>query len=122
MKKLVLSLMKKLEMRLKETWLFQILELLIYRMDDLIAPVIIEKYKEQVTKRMKDVGCMNIVTGYVISMFQDFESYLRTEVDLIEDNVRLVLDEYNSSFITYEISPGKYTFKDISEAFLHSST
>ena len=26
------------------------------------------------------------------------------------------LDEYNSSFITYELQPGIYTFKDISEA------
>ena len=49
-------------------------------------------------------------------MFQDFESYLKTEVDLIEDDIKLVLDEYNSSFITYELSPGIYTFKDISQA------
>ena len=28
----------------------------------------------------------------------------------------MVLDEYNSSFITYELEPGIYTFKDLSEA------
>ena len=28
----------------------------------------------------------------------------------------MVLDEYNSNFITYELEPGIYTFKDISEA------
>ena len=66
--------------------------------DDLIAPFIIEEYKEQVTKRMKNEHYMKIVAGYVISVFQDFESYLRTEVDLIEDDIKLVLDEYNSSF------------------------
>ena len=49
---------------------------------------------------MKDVGYMNIVAGYVSSVFQDFESYLRTEFDWVEDDGRLVLDEYNSSFIT----------------------
>ena len=38
---------------------------------------------------------------------------------MIEDDVKLVLDEYNSSFITYELEPGIYTFKDISEALLH---
>ena len=43
-------------------------------------------------------------------------TYLRTEVDLIADDIKLALDEYNSSFITYELQPGIYTFKDISEA------
>ena len=87
--------------------------------DDLIAPIIIEEYKRQVTKRMKNEQFMNIVAGYVISVFQDFESYLRTEIDLIEDDIELVLEEYNSSFITYEITPGFYTFKDISEALFN---
>ena len=87
--------------------------------DDLIAPIIIEEYKEQVTKRMKNEQYMNIVAGYVSSVFQDFESYLRTEVDLAEDDIKLVLDEYNSSFITYELEPGIYTFKDISEALFN---
>ena len=86
--------------------------------DDIIAPIIIEEYKEQVTKRMNDVGYMNILAGYNSSVFQDFESYLRTEVDLVEDDIKLVLDEYNSSFITYKLEPGIYTFKDISEALL----
>ena len=87
--------------------------------DDLIAPVIIEEYKEQVTKRMKNEQYMNIVAGYVSSVFQDFESYLRAEVDLIEDDTKLVLDEYNSSFITYELQPSLYTLKDISEALFN---
>ena len=68
---------------------------------------------------MKDDKHMEILSGYTSSVFQDFESYLRTEVDLVEDDVRLVLDEYNSSFITYELEPGIYTFKDISEALFN---
>ena len=87
--------------------------------DDIIAPIIIEEYKKQVTKRMKDVGYMNIVADYVRSVFQDFESYLRTEVDLVDDYIKLVLDEYNSNFITFELEPGIYTFKDISEALFN---
>ena len=87
--------------------------------DDIIAPIIIEEYKKQVTKRMEDGGFMKILAGYVISVFQDFESYLRTEVDLVQDDVKLVLDEYNSSFITYDLDPGFYTFKDISEALFN---
>ena len=49
-------------------------------------------------------------------MFQDFESYLRTEVDLVEDDIKLVLDEYSSSFITFELEPCIYTFKGFSKA------
>ena len=52
-------------------------------------------------------------------MFQDFENYLRTEVNLVEDDIKLVLEEYNSSFITYELQPGIYTFKGFSEALLN---
>ena len=105
-------------MRLKKTWILKIRQQQIYKMNK-IAPIIIEEYKKQVTKRMKNEQYMNIVAGYVSSVFQDFESYLRTEVDLVEDDIKLVLDEYNSSFITNELQPGIYTFKDISEALFN---
>ena len=85
---------------------------------EIIAPFIIIEYREQVTKTIKDDKYMPILSGYTSSIFQDFESYLRTEVDLVEDDIRLVLDEYKSNFITYEISLGIYTSKDISEALL----
>ena len=87
--------------------------------DEIIAPIIIKEYNEQVTKRMNDDGYMDILARYTSSVFQDFESFLRTEVDLVEDDIKLVLDEYNSSFITYELEPGIYTFKDISEALFN---
>ena len=54
-----------------------------------------------------------------MSILQDFESFLRTEIDLVEDDIRLVLDEYSSSFITYEIEPSIYTFDDISKALFN---
>ena len=87
--------------------------------DDIIGPIIIEEYKKQVTKRMNDEQYMNILAIYSSSVFQDFESFLRTQIDLIEDDIKLVLDEYNSSFITCELDPGIYTFKDISEALFN---
>ena len=87
--------------------------------DDITAPIIIEEYRKQVAKRMKDGQYMNILARYTSSVFQDFESFLRTEIDLVEDDIRLVLDEYNSSFITYELDSGIYTFKDISEALFN---
>ena len=86
--------------------------------DDIIGPIIIEEYEEQVTKRMNDEQYMNILAFYTSSVFQDFESFLRTQIDLVEDDNKLVLDEYNSKFITYELEPGLCTFKDISEALL----
>ena len=84
--------------------------------DDIIAPIIIEKYKELVSKRMNDEQYMIILSLYSGSVFQDFESFLRTQIDLVENDIKLVLDEYNSSFITYELNPGIYTFKDVSKA------
>ena len=45
--------------------------------DDIIGPIIIEEYKEQVTKRMEDEQYMNIFSIYTTSLFQDFESFLR---------------------------------------------
>ena len=87
--------------------------------DEIMAPIITQKYKKQVTKRMKDDKNMKIVAGYVSSVFQDFEIFLRTEVDLVEDDIKMVLDEYNSSFITYDLQPGIYTFKDNSEALFN---
>ena len=86
--------------------------------DEKLGPSIINKYRQRVTKRIKDDNYMLISAGYTKSVFQDFESYVRTKVDLVEDDNRLVLDEYNSSFNTSEILPSFYTFKDIFEALL----
>ena len=38
---------------------------------------------------------------------------------MVEDAVRLVLDKYNSSFITYVLQSGIPTFKDISETLFN---
>ena len=87
--------------------------------DEIIAPIIIEEYKKQVTKRLNVEQYMNILAIYTSSVFQDFESFLRTQIDLVEDDIRLVLDEYISSFITYELEPGIYSYRDIAEAVFY---
>ena len=87
--------------------------------DDIIGPIIIEVYNEQVTKRMTDEQYMNILANYTSSVFQDFESFLRAQIDLVEDDIKLVLDEYNSNFITYELEPGIYSYRDIAEALFY---
>ena len=61
--------------------------------DDLIAPIINEEYNEQVTKRMNDEQYMNILAIYTSIVFQDFENFRRTQIDLVEDDNKLVLDE-----------------------------
>ena len=87
--------------------------------DEIIAPIIIEEYKKQVTKRMNDEQYMNILAIYTSSVFQDFESFLRAQIDLIEDDIKLVLDEYNSNFVTYKLDPGIYIYKDIAVALYY---
>ena len=87
--------------------------------DDITAPINIKEYKEQVTEKMKDEQNMNILAIYTRSVFQDFESFLRTQIDLVEDDVKLVLDEYNSSFNTYKLEPGIYNYRDLSEALFY---
>ena len=54
--------------------------------------------------------------GYARSPFRDFESYLRIGVGLDEDVIQLILKQYNSNYVTYELSPGIYAIKDIAEA------
>ena len=83
---------------------------------EILGPISIDENREQVTKRMEDRGYMSILAGYHSPVFQDFESYLRTEIDLVEDDIRVILDKYNSSFITFELQPGIYTFKALSES------
>ena len=53
--------------------------------------------------------------NYTQSSFRDFESNLRILTGLNEDDIQLIIKQYNSKFISYEISPVIYTFKDISE-------
>ena len=82
--------------------------------DEIIAPIIIKENREQGTKRLKDGQYMNILSLYYRSVFQNSESFVRT--DLIQDDISLVSDEYNSSFNIYELEPCFYIFKDLSEA------
>ena len=43
---------------------------------------------------------MNISAVCTDSMYQASENYLRTEFDLVENDIRFVLDEYTSNFLT----------------------
>ena len=67
------------------------------------------------SKRLKNDKYMPILADYVSSVFQDFESNLRAEIFLVEGDIILVSDKQHSNFITYEITPGFYAFRDLSE-------
>ena len=69
---------------------------------------------------MKNDKYMDSLAGYTGSIFQDFKSYLRREVDSVEDDIGLDLDEYISNFINYELPPGIYTSKTLSEVLLRN--
>ena len=50
------------------------------------------------------------------SPFRDFESYLRIVIGLDEDDIQLILKQYNTNFVvTYELDPGIYSIEDISK-------
>ena len=59
---------------------------------------------------------MILLLGYSRSLLQAFESYLRRVVGLDEEDIQLMLKQYDSYFITYELTPGIYTIQDISDA------
>ena len=56
-----------------------------------------------------------LLLGYSRSLFRDFESYLGTVVGLNEEDFQLILKQYNSHFIPYDLTPGIYTIQDTSD-------
>ena len=87
-------------------------------LDDMIGDIIVEEYRKIYLEKSREDGYTILLNGYIQSVFQHFESYLRTE-RVSEDDIELVLKEFNSKFKTYELTPGIYSFKDISDALKH---
>ena len=81
-----------------------------------IGPRIFETYRKLRLEKSSTDGYIIILMGYARSPFRDFESYLRIVVGLDEDDIQLISKQYNSNFVTYELSPGIRTFQDVAEA------
>ena len=58
---------------------------------------------------------VTLLMDYARSLFRHFESYLRIVFGLDGDDIQLNLKQYNSIFITYEIPPGTYSIKNLSQ-------
>ena len=84
-------------------------------LDDEIGPRIIDEFHKLSHEKQNIDGYMILLLGYSRSLFRDFESFLRIVVGLDEEDIQLNLKQYNSHFITYELTPGIYTIQDISD-------
>ena len=80
--------------------------------DEEIAPRIIEAYHKVHSEKVRTDGYIILLMGYARSPFRVFESYLRFLVSLDEDYIQLILKQYLSNFVTYELSPRIYTIED----------
>ena len=84
--------------------------------DETLALRIAETYWKLRSDKTSHDGYTILLTGYANSSFRDFESYLRIFVGLEEDDIQLILKQYNEKFFTYELDPGNYTIEDIQKA------
>ena len=84
--------------------------------DEIIGSRIIDEFIKLSNEKKNTDGYMILLLGYSNSPFRDFESYLRIVVGLDEEDIQLILKEYNSHFITYELTPGIYSIQDISDS------
>ena len=81
--------------------------------DDVLGPRIIDEFIKLSNEKKNTDGYMMVLLAYARSPFRDFETSLRVVVRLDEEDIQLILKEYNSHFITYELPPGIYSIQDI---------
>ena len=84
--------------------------------DESLGPPKAETFSKLRLDKTSHDGYIILLMGYARSPFRDFESYLRIFVGLEEDNIRLILKQYNEKFVTYELDPGNYTIVDLKKA------
>ena len=84
--------------------------------DEIIGPRIIKAYWKLRSEKSSTNGYIILLLGYARSPFRDFESYIRIAVGLDEDDIQLILKQYNANFVTNELDPSNYTIEDLQEA------
>ena len=83
--------------------------------NDTLGPIIISIYRKIQLEKSSTDGYTFLSMTYFTSPLRDFESYHRVGRYLKEYDIQLILKHYISKFVTYEIPPGNYSIKDISE-------
>ena len=83
--------------------------------DEVIGQRIINEFIKLSNEKKNTDGYMILLLGYARSLFRDFESCLRIVVRLDEEDFQLILKEYNSHFLTYELPPGIYSIQNFSD-------
>ena len=68
--------------------------------DETLAPRIAETYWKLRSDKTSYDAYTILLTAYANSSFRDFESYLRNFVGLEEDDIQLILKQYNEKFVT----------------------
>ena len=63
--------------------------------DEVLGQRIIDEYIKLSRERMNTGGYMLLLLDYGRSLFRDFESYLRIVVGLDEEDIQIILKEYN---------------------------
>ena len=88
--------------------------------DEVLGKRIIDEFIKLSTEKKSTDGYMMLLLAYARSPFRDFESYLRIVLRLDEEDIQLILKEYNSHFITYELTPEFFLFKIFQTLFILS--
>ena len=70
------------------------------------GPKVIEIYRKLSIERRQTDGYYTFLKDYVHSPFRDSESYPRNLTGLDEDDIQLIMKQYNSNFATNKNSPG----------------
>ena len=62
-------------------------------LDETVVPRLIEEHRKAYLKKYRANGLKKLLHCCKSSIFQDFECFHRTEVDLVEDDIRLLLQK-----------------------------
>ena len=71
--------------------------------DDTMGPRNIQVYGKLGLEKSSTDGYFIWLLRYARPPFRDFESYLRIVISLYEDDIQLILEQYNANFITNEL-------------------
>ena len=77
------------------------------------GPKIVEIFKKLSMEKRQTDGYYILLNNYLQSPFRALEIYLTNLTGLNEDDIQLILKQYNSKIKTDEISPGVYKFKEL---------